>query len=345
MTPRQQPKATIAAGLTMAGLILILGPALLCSCKPDPPSEQSGRAPMPVVLSVGTEPLAAPVIIAASQGFFARRGVAASVHPFPSGKLALGAMLTGEAHVATVSETAVVFESFTRRDLRILAIIGTSDNEVCILARKDGGIRTHRDLKGRRIATQEASSMHFFLHMFLIKHGLSEKDVAITYASPDALAGMLIDGRVDACCAREPVVSRAMAALGGNAMVFEEPGLFVKYYLLVTTQRFLQEQPAAAGAILRAVADAEMFAKAEPQRAADAVAQAIRIARPVIGRLWPSLDLRLRLSQSLLPALEDEARWTISGGLVADAAVPNYLQFIHPDAMLAVKPSAVSIIR
>jgi NitT/TauT family transport system substrate-binding protein len=330
-----------------AALALLLGgvAALFCSCKPGQPPEAVRRAPVPVTLGIGLEPLAASVIVAESEGFFGRRGIAATVRKFPSGKLAMDAMLAGETQLATVSETPVVFESFKRQDFRVLAIIGTSDNEARVVARKDRGVRARPDLKGRRIATQEASSMHFFLHMFLLKHGLLEKDVAITFAPPGALVGMLADGRADACCAREPIISRAVAALGENATVFEEPGLFVRYYLLVTTQRFLQENPGAVRAILRALADAEASSKAHPERAAAAVARAIQIAKPVIERVWPSLDLRLRLNQSLLLAMEDEARWTLGGGLVKDTPMPNYLQFVHLDAMLSVKPSAVSIIR
>jgi len=327
------------------GALLAFGVAANFSCGPEYPPKAGTRSRTAVTLAIGLEPLAALAIIAESEGFFARHGLAASVRKYPSGKLAMDAMLAGEAQMATVAETPVVFESFKRQDFRILASIGTSDNEIRIVARKDEGIRQHGDLKGKRIATQEASSMHFFLHMFLIKHGLSEKDVTIAYAPPDALAGMLMDGRADACSTREPIISRAVAALGENAIIFEEPGLFVKYYTIVAARRFVEEKQQATRAVLRAMADAEVFAKEHPQQATAVVARTIKIARPTLDQLWPSLDLRLRLSQSLLLALEDEARWTLGGGLVKDAAMPNYLRLIHLATMLEVKPSAVGIIR
>ena len=345
MTVKREMKGRVVAGAAALGLLLVLGLWPSGSCKPGQSAGAPGRSPTPVTLGIGVEPLAAPVILAESEGFFARRGVAASVRRFASGKLAMAAMLAGETQMATAAETPMVFESFNRRDFRVLAIIASSDNEGRIVVRQDRGIRAPGDLKGRRIVTQGASAMHFFLHMFLIKHGLSEKDVTIIFAPTDTFAEQLLDGRADACCAREPLISRAVAALGDKAAVFEAPGLFVKYYLLVTTQRFLQENPGAARAVLRALADAEVFAKAHPRQATGAVARTFQIAVPVVERLWPSLDLRLRLSQSLLLAMEDEARWTLSGRLVREAAMPNYLQFVHLDAMLSVKPSAVSIIR
>jgi NitT/TauT family transport system substrate-binding protein len=296
-------------------------------------------------MGIGLEPLSALAIVAEMENFFSRRGVAATVRKFPSGKLAMEALLAGDVQVATVAETPVVFDSFARRDFRILAIIGTADNEIRIIARKDRGICNHGDLKGRRVATQEASSMHFFLHMFLVKHGLMGKEVAITYAPPDTLAGMLVSGQVDACSTREPVISRVRAALGENAVVFEEPGLFVKYYLVVAEQRFLERNPAAACAILRALVDAETYAKQHPRKTTTAVARAIKIEEAVLKQLWSCVDLRVRLSQSLLSAMEDEARWALGSGLVKAVAAPNYLQLVHLNALLDVKPAAAGIIR
>lgn len=315
------------------------------SCAPEPSAEAPRRLMTPVTMGVGLEPLSALAIVAETEDFFSRQGVAATVRKFPSGKLAMEALLAGDVQVATVAETPVVFDSFTRQDFRVLAIIGTADNEIRIVARKDRGIHSHGDLKGRRIATQEASSMHFFLHMFLINHGLMTKDVTVTYAPPEALAGMLVDGRVDACSTREPVISRVRAALGEKAVVFEEPGLFVKYYLVVVEQRFLERNPGAARSILHALASAEVFAQEHLQEMTSAVARAIKIERAVLEHLWPCMDLRVRLSQSLLSAMEDEARWAMSSGLVKAAVAPNYLRLVHPNALLDVKPAAMGIIR
>jgi NitT/TauT family transport system substrate-binding protein len=75
------------------------------------------------------------------------------------------------------------------------------------------------------------------------------------------------------------------------------------------------------------------------------VARAFAMDEVAVQRLWPCLNLRVRLDQTLLLALEDQARWAMEGHLVEFTAMPNYLQFLRLDAMLSVKPSAASIIR
>ena len=340
-----ESSAKAVVRLTILRALVIFIVVTSSSCRQERPPEAAGQALPPMTLGVGLEPMAALAIIAEAEGFFARQGIDVSARKYPSGKLAMDAMLSGELQMATVAETPVMFDSFKRRDFRVLAVIGTCDNEIKIVARKDRGLRQRSDLKGRRIAAQEASSMHFFLHMFLIKHGLTKKDVSIVYAPPDTLAQMLIDGQVDACSMREPFISQAAAVLGDNALIFEEPGLYVKYYAVVVAQRFLEEHPRSVSAVLRALADAEAFAKDQPQQATAVVARTIQMARPALDPLWPCVDLRLRLNQSLLVALEDQAHWAMDEGLVKAAAMPNYLQFMYLDAMLAVKPSAVNVIR
>jgi NitT/TauT family transport system substrate-binding protein len=315
------------------------------SCAPEPSAPPPKELMSSVTMGVGMAPLASLAILADAEGLFAREGVTVSVRKFASGKLALDALLAGEVQVATAAVTPVVFSSFKRRDFSIVASIGSSGNDTHIIGRKDRGIVRPQDLRGRRIATQEASAVHFFLHMFLLKHGLKEKDVAIRGMAPDDFPQALARGEVDACAMREPLISRTLALLGDKAVVFEEPELYVEHYNLLVRNRSLDTRPEMVHHLLRALLAAETFAKNQPRRAMATVARAFAMDEVAVQRLWPCLNLRVRLDQTLLLALEDQARWAMEGHLVEFTAMPNYLQFLRLDAMLSVKPSAASIIR
>jgi len=339
-TTNRTTKARIAAQLAALCALIALGPALGCSCKPEP----SPKAP-PVTMAVGMLPLTSLAIIADHERLFSREGVAVTVKKCATGVIAMDALLAGEVQVAVAGDTPVVFGSFKRRDFRIVTGVASWDNDVTIVARKDRGIVRPVDLKGRRIATQRTSVAQFFLHMFLLKHGLSEKDVTICSMPQAEFPQAMVRGDVDASSIREPFTSQAISLLGTNAVTFEEPGLYVEYYNLVASDRFLKERPDAVRRIVRALLAAETFAKNKPQRAMAIVARTISMPEPTLRRLWPRLDLRVRLSQSLLVALEDQARWAIGEHVAEGTTMPNFLRFIHLDTMLAEKPSAVSIIR
>lgn len=322
-----------------------LAAALLCSCQPEPSAPPPKELMTPVTMGVGMAPLASLAILADSERLFAREGVTVSVRKFASGKLALDALMAGEVQVATAAVTPVVFSSFKRRDFSIVAGIGSSGSDTRLIGRKDRGVVRPQDLRGRRIATQEASAVHFFLHMFLLKHGLTEKDVIIRGMEPDRFPQALARGEVDACAMREPLISRTLVLLGGQAMVFENPGLYVEHYNLLVCNRSLDARPEMVRRLLRALLAAETLAKNQPRRAVATVARTFAIGEPAMQQLWPCLNLRVRLDQTLLLALEDQARWAMEGHLVEFTAMPNYLQFVRLNAMLSVKPSAVSVIR
>lgn len=299
----------------------------------------------PVTIGVDQSPLLALVMIAEDQGFFSKQGADAKVKYYASGKLALNDMFSGEVQIATPAETPIVFSSFERLDFSIVATIGSSDNEAKIVARKDRGIQKPEDLRSKRVATQKASAIHFFLYSFLIKKGLSDKDIKLSFKHPDELVPALANGEIDAFSMREPYISRAKTLLKDNIIIFEEPGIYLKTHNLVALNTFVKDRPQAVRSVLQALMKSEDFAKRYPEHAKRIVSSKTGLSGSETADLWPVLRFEVSLEQSLLVSLENEARWAIRNKLTDWKKVPNYLNYIHLDALEAVKPKGVTIIR
>jgi hypothetical protein len=60
---------------------------------------------------------------------------------------------------------------------------------------------------------------------------------------------------------------------------------------------------------------------------------------------WKDFAFNVDLPQSLLISLEDEARWAMARGYVDKDQVPNFLPHLHLDALLAVQPERVTVVR
>lgn len=299
-------------------------------------------------IAIPGEPLNALLIIAKELDLFSREGLDVTVkdeYSNGTGARALEGLLAGNVDVATsVAETALVFKSFERQDFSIIASNGSSDNDAKIVARKDRGLTKLSDLRGKRIGTPKGTSMDFFLHVLLVKNGIAEKDVAITYGKLEELPLALAKGEIDALSVREPYVSQAMKLSGGNVLVLAEPGLYVKTLNVVALNSFIREKPEAIKKLLRALLRAEEFAKKEPDQAMKIVSDRLKLGQSEMAALWPDLDLRVSLDQRLLVSLEDEARWAIKNKLTQAMQVPNYLNFINLDGLEAERPKGVKII-
>ncbi len=75
----------------------------------------------------------------------------------------------------------------------------------------------------------------------------------------------------------------------------------------------------------------------------DIVKLRLNLEPEILEATWDEYVFGLFLDQSILVSLEDEARWAIDNHLTTAGAVPNYLGFIHVDALQAIAPDLVSI--
>ncbi|MBI5682078.1 MAG: NrtA/SsuA/CpmA family ABC transporter substrate-binding protein [Deltaproteobacteria bacterium] len=284
-------------------------------------------------------------IIAAEKGFYSKEGLAVTVKEYPSGKRAVEGMLAGAVDVASTAETPIVFASFERQDFSIIASIGSSGDLMRIIARKDKGIQKPGDLRGKRIAVQKGSATHFFLHIFLLKNGLSEKDVNLSFKKVEELPEALASGEIDAFSQREPFIGEAKGLLGDNAVVFAEPGIYFLSEEMIALNSLIKDKPEVINRLLRSLLQAERFAREHPDQAIKIVSNKLKSSESEISALWNGFDFTVSLKQVIFNILEDEARWAINSKLTDKTKVPNYLNFIYLKGLEAVKPEAVTIIR
>lgn len=313
---------------------------LSCGCRQAPPK----ILPEKVRLGLAEEVPCALPIIAVQKGFFAAEGLEVAVTNFVSGARALASMGADAVDVVTVAEVPVVAASFTQQDFRLFASIGTAGDAHSIVARRDAGITRPVDLRGKRVATQPASSVHFFLHLFLVNHGLSVKDVTLVWMPLEGQVEALRAGRIDAFSLRDPYVSEAVAALGTNAVVFRPRGLYVRTQLMAATARCASERPEALRRLVRGLLRAEAFARQQPDEARQIVAKFIDVPPAKLLVQWERLNLKVSLEQSLLSQMEDIAGWMLAEGLAPAGPLPNYLRLIDPAALRAVQPDAVTLL-
>ncbi|GAB6040440.1 NrtA/SsuA/CpmA family ABC transporter substrate-binding protein [Endothiovibrio diazotrophicus] len=285
-------------------------------------------------------------MIAVERGFFAQEGVAVEVVSFPSGKRTLHDGLLGdEVDVAGVADIPFVIAALDGRPLVAVGTLSSTDDVNRVVARRDLGIERPEDLRGKRIGTQRGSAVHFFLDRFLQRHGLDAQAVKLRYLRIEDLTPALAAGEIDAFSLREPYVTTARELLGERAQVFDEPGLYRQSEVLVTTAAFTRDHPRRLPRLLRALVHAERFAARNPAAAAAITAAYLGVDRERIEAIWPTLELRVTLDQSLLSLLEREARWALDNALTEARGIPDFRALLHRQSLGAVDPARVRLNR
>ena len=311
------------------------------SCFPVSASEHQIR------IGVALQPSNALIIVALENGYMSAEGLEIDTKTYPSGKRALlDGLFTGDVDLVSASDAPIVFNSFARQDFSVIASIYSTDNFNRVIARRDRGIAKPADLRGKRMATQKASAVHFFLHLFLLENGLSEKDVQLSYMKAGKLPGALARGDIDAFSMREPFISQAAQLLGqDNAIIFAEPGLYDQSDQVVVLKKFLKEKPDVIRRFLKALSHAETFISNNTQKAVDILTKVTKGDRASLVAGLSESRYKLELTQSLFLRLEDEAQWVIEEKLTRHETMPNFLHFIDPAPLKAVRPDTVTIIK
>ena len=299
-----------------------------------------------VTLGVESSLLPAAVWVAENKGYFQEQGLDLTIKEFDSGKASLVAMLEGDEgiDISTVAPTPIMFNSFERQDFSIFAIFVYSYDDVKVIARKDKGITTAADLRGKKIGTPAGTTGQFFVEAFLIHNGLPSPEVEVIDIAPSDLPEALNSGQVDAIVIWEPHGYNAKKLLGDKAIRLPSSDVYKETFNFMVMNDFAEENPEVLKKFLRAVDKATTFIKNYKEESQDIVAERLNMDREVMDVLWDEFVFEISLQQSLIVTLEDEARWAIKNNLTDATEVPNYLDYIYLDALNELKPDAVNII-
>jgi NitT/TauT family transport system substrate-binding protein len=291
--------------------------------------------------------LPAAVWVAENKGYFQEEGLDLTIKEFDSGKASLVAMLSNDEgiDISAAAPTPIMFNSFDREDFYVFGTFAYAYEDIKVVANKDSGIAGVNDLIGKKIGTLMGSTGEFFTEAFLIYNSISFDDVEMVDVAPSDLPEALNSGQIDAQVIWEPHGTTAKKLLGDRYLRLPSADVYKTTFNFLTMKSFANENPEILKRFLRAIDKATIFVKNNKEVAQEIIAERLNLQKEDIALHWDEFTFELSLDQSFLINIEDEARWAIKNKLVDATEIPNYLDFIYPDALEAVKPEVVTIIR
>ena len=97
---------------------------------------------------------------------------------------------------------------------------------------------------------------------------------------------------------------------------------------------------------LKALNQAEEFIASNPAKA-EATQQTLlnNTDDAFLKQSWPLQQFSLSLDESMIAAMEDEARWMIANNLTTQKQVPDFLNYIDLNGLKGVAPESINIIQ
>lgn len=302
----------------------------------------AGAAEFKATLAQNMSPISGVAIVAKEQGFFAKHGLDISVSGFTSGKQCLNAVLGGAADIATTAESPTTAAAMSKQPIAFLARMEYSDLKTLVL--KSSGIKSLKDLKGKKIAFTAGTGSEVYTMALLKKAGLTKADVTLTNLRPQDMLPALSKGDIDAYDIWEPHVANGLKALGGMAMELDTKGIYSETFNIVVMQDYLKKNEKLMQAFLAALIDAEVWMKAHPEDAITTVAKVVGMKREALAPIWKDYIYHVTLDQKQLDILTAHSTWRLeSGNHPPGATMPDFSKVIVKGPLMAVAPDRVTL--
>ena len=219
-------------------------------------------------------------------------------------------LIRGEVDAATNAETQLLRRSVEDPSLRI--ILTEAESFYRVVARRSAGIRSVKDLRGKKIAVSPNTSAHYYLVKSLARAGVAEEAVTAVPVTPiTKMPAMLANREVDAVAIWEPEAENSITALGADAIVFQDRGLYREHFNLQTSTRVLND-PAKRRALvefLRTLITASAGLRERPRAFWSLVASELNYSEATVQKSWPQLRYEGTLASDLLDVMVEEDRW------------------------------------
>ncbi|MBI5485209.1 MAG: NrtA/SsuA/CpmA family ABC transporter substrate-binding protein [Deltaproteobacteria bacterium] len=315
---------------------------LIGGCKESPKRNVTPHEK--VTIGVAAQILSAPVIIAIENGYFKDEGLDVTVKEYDFGKLCLEAMFAGQVDLSTVAQLPVVLNSFKRDDFSVIASFNYNYDDSKIIVRKDRGINSGADFKGKTIGVPFGTSAHFFMDVYLSYGNITREGAKAVNVPAKELPAAIKEGTVDAVSVFEPYAYETTKLLRDNASRLPRIEIFKEIFNLAAMNDFSVNHPETIQKVLRAIDRAVIFAKQNRNETIAILTRKLKVDQRFLEKEWDGYSPGLSLDQSLVLSMEDQARWAINNRLTDKKDIPNYLKFIRQNTLRAVKPEAVTVI-
>ena len=228
---------------------------------------------------------------------------------FPSGPPLMEALNAGAIDLGSAGEAPPVFAQAASPELRYVAAEPPAPRGEAILVPKDSPVRSVADLRGRTIALNKGSNVHFLLLRALEKAGLPYDAVTLAFLGPADANAAFVRGSVDAWAIWDPYLAAAERATGARVLA-DGDGVVPNRQFYLSRRAFTDANPRIVSAVLTAVGEVDAWAAGNTDAVASQLAPSVGIPAPVLAVALA------RLSYGVAPL---DARTVADQQQVADA--------------------------
>jgi sulfonate transport system substrate-binding protein len=287
---KTQPLSFSAAFRLFVPLLPVLGAMLF--------TPVSGNA---ATLRIGYQKAASTLVLLKAHGTLEKKLAPLNVDvkwlEFAAGPQLLEGLNLGSIDFGYVGEVPPVFALAAGAPLVYTAYELPTPEAEGILVPKDSPIRTIADLKGKKVAFNKGSDVHWLVVKALEDAGLKYTDIQLAYLAPADARAAFQNGAVDAWAIWDPFFVAAQRQLGARVLTTAK-GIVNRHQYFVSTRSFSEKNPEVVKVLMQELGETGQWVR-------DNYAQAAKELAPIQGLEPDIVEASLRHYEHIYKPIDD----------------------------------------
>ena len=212
----------------------------------------------------------------------AEQGVGVKWTEFPAGPVLLEGLNVGSIDFGTVGEAPPIFAQAAGANLVYVGNEPASPASEAIVVPKGSSLRTLADLKGKKIALNKGSNVHYLLLKALEKAGVAYADIQPVFLPPADARAAFERGSVDAWAIWDPFLAAAEKQLGARVLA-DGKGLVANYQFYLASRTYAEKHPEILRIVLDEVAKVDDWGRNNPDEVATILSAQTGLGKEVVA--------------------------------------------------------------
>ncbi len=200
---------------------------------------------------------------------------------FPAGPQLLEALNIGSIDFGTTGEAPPIFAQAAGAPLVYVGYEPPAPEAEAIIVPEDSPLKTVADLKGKKVALNKGSNVHYLLVKALEKAGLSYSDIEVSFLPPADARAAFEKGAVDAWVIWEPFLAAAEAATGARQLA-NGSGVVDNHEFYLASRNFVDTHPEAVDTIFASLSEVDAWINANRGDVAEQFSPALGLPKDVL---------------------------------------------------------------
>ena len=210
----------------------------------------------------------------------AEQGVEVSWTEFPGGPQLLEGLNVGSVDFGVTGETPPVFAQAAGADLLYVAYEPPAPSSEAILVPKGSSLQSVAELKGKKVALNKGSNVHYLLVRALEDAGLKYSDITPIYLPPADARAAFERGSVDAWVIWDPFLAAAENQLQARSLRNGQ-GLVDNHQFYLATKPYAEQHPQVLNTLIEEVRAVGEDSKADPAAVTEQVAPLLGLSKDI----------------------------------------------------------------